>query len=323
MAEGHALVIEWNEDAARNIVAWKWPDDRLLFGSVVVVRAGQVAVFLRDGKIMGVLEEGRHVLTTANFPWLSDLIEKIPGIGEYAKAFKAEIYFISTIERQGKFGGQGYAGKDLHIAVNFHGDYMYKVDKPEVFLKEYVGTKGQVTEEELSEYLRNTINSAITTFLDSLSPKEFANLLKAATGARVVLEDAFRQIGLRLVRINPVFKVADPQMEKYLPFLSKAENWEQFRQIMQMQAMERISKNLAQNPAGSMGMGMGMGMLMPGMMGMAPAGYTAPAMGMAAGFVPPQGAPQPAAANMKRCPQCGRMVPADAKFCPYCGYKFG
>ena len=38
---------------------------------------------------------------------------------------------------------------------------------------------------------------------------------------------------------------------------------------------------------------------------------------------PPVGGNKKSMASDRRCPECGRTIPEDAKVCPYCGKKFG
>ena len=38
---------------------------------------------------------------------------------------------------------------------------------------------------------------------------------------------------------------------------------------------------------------------------------------------PPVGGKKESMASDRRCPECGRTIPEDAKVCPYCGKKFG
>ncbi len=304
-------VIEWANMGPDDIV-WKWPNDRITLGSTVVVRAGQAAVFLRDGKIMGVLEEGKHVLTSMNIPWLKDIVEKLPG-GELAKAFKAEIYFVSLTEKRGTFGGKAYAGN--RFPVKYSGDYRYKVEKPDVFLKELVGANPDVDSAYVSEFLRNTVRSRLTKFIGDLPPADFTETLQVQNKAKAFLSTQFEQLGLKLIDINLTLELP-PEFEKILPYIQAAGNdWNALFRVLQMQTLQQMAQSMGQNPAAGMGVGMGMGMMMPYMMGapMAPA----PAAGM---VVQPQAQPQQ---QMKKCPNCGAMVPANAKFCPYCGYKFG
>ena len=314
-------VIEWASMGPDDIL-WKWPNDRIVLGSTVVVRAGQAAVFLRDGKIMGVLPEGRHVLTTANFPWLTGLVEKIPIAGKLVEAFKAEVYFVSLTEKRGMFGGEAYAGNMLPLKIS--GDYRYKVEKPEVFLRELAGATTDIDNNFVSNYLRNTVMSRLQKFIGDLPPKDFTETMTVQNKSKAFLSEIFEQLGLKLIDLNLTIQV-DPQFKSLLPYLATATNWAQLSEILRMQTLQQMAQAMGQNPGAGMGMGMGMGMMMPYMMapGMAaPPAYGAP-MAAAGGYVQPQQQQQtPQQQQYKKCPNCGALVPKDAKFCPYCGYKF-
>ncbi len=308
-------VIEWANMSPTDIV-WKWPNDRIRLGSVVVVRAGQAAVFLRDGKIMGVLEEGRHVLTTANFPWLTDLLEAVPGVGKMMDMFKAEIYFVSLTEKRGTFGGKAYAGN--RFPVKIRGDYRYKVEDPETFLRELAGASTDIDSTFVTNYLVQTVMSRLQKFIGDLPPNDFTETMQVQNKAKAFLTTQFEQLGLKLIDLNLVLELSE-EFEKLLPYLASAQSWDQLFRILQMQTLQQMAQSAGQNPAAGLGVGMGMGMVMPYMMapGMTPA--AAPGAPMMAGG----GMVQQPAQQVKKCPNCGANVPADAKFCPYCGYKFG
>ena len=67
----------------------------LRFGSQVIVRESQRAIFFRDGKALDVLGPGRHTISTANFPLLTDLLGKA---FNNRTPFTAEVYFVSMKE---------------------------------------------------------------------------------------------------------------------------------------------------------------------------------------------------------------------------------
>ena len=67
-------VIEY-PDVMRNELVHRFPEDgpgNFRIGSQVIVREGQVAVFFRDGRALDSFAPGRHTITTANVPLLTD-----------------------------------------------------------------------------------------------------------------------------------------------------------------------------------------------------------------------------------------------------------
>src|SRR5512136_2705247 len=65
------------------------------FGSQVIVREYQQAVFFRDGKAYDTFGAGRHTITTANAPLLTTLIGQVT---EGRTPFPAEVYFVNMRE---------------------------------------------------------------------------------------------------------------------------------------------------------------------------------------------------------------------------------
>ncbi len=314
------VVIE--REMRRNELAYKYPDDTIPMGSVVVVRPGQVAVFVRDGKIYGVLEEGRHVLTTANLPFLDNLIEKIPLAGGLKEMFKAEVYFVSTVEHEGNFGESAYAGGKLPVMVR--GNYKYRIKDAEVFIGRFVGSYGGVVEERhVEDFFKENVTSAIQQFMGTLTPKQFTNTLEVNSKVRLIISEQFQRVGIEVMDVNVVVEV-DEAYKNILFYIQSAntDDWNQLMDVMRMHTLQQMAQNLSQGGgAGAAGVGLGMGMMLPYMM-MPGYGYGAPMV--AGGYVQPQQQTMPQQPiQQKQCPNCGRMIPADAKLCPYCGYRFG
>ena len=70
---GGPTVIEWEEFDSETIF-WKWPDTEIKKGSRLVIRAGQDAVFLVDGKLDGIFQdEGSYDIESDIVPVLSTL----------------------------------------------------------------------------------------------------------------------------------------------------------------------------------------------------------------------------------------------------------
>src|SRR3954470_24993589 len=87
-------IIEWVDDSNHTLV-WRFPryQNEIKNGAKLVVRPGQVAVFVKEGKIADLFEPGTHELVTQNLPILSTLAGWKYG---FNSPFKAEVYFVST-----------------------------------------------------------------------------------------------------------------------------------------------------------------------------------------------------------------------------------
>ena len=68
-------VIEWNEDGS-DMLAWRFPryKDAIKWGAQLIVREGQQAIFVNEGRIADSFQPGRHQLSTRNLPLLTTLL---------------------------------------------------------------------------------------------------------------------------------------------------------------------------------------------------------------------------------------------------------
>jgi membrane protease subunit (stomatin/prohibitin family) len=169
-------IIEWIDDS-RHTLVWRFPryQNEIKNGAQLVVRPGQVAVFVNQGRIADVFEPGHYSLTTSNLPILSTLMGWKYG---FDSPFKAEVYFCSTRQvtdlkwgtpnpimlRDPDFGP---------IRLRAFGTYSLKAADPKVLIKELVGTDGVFETDELETLLRSVIATA---FADVLARSEMAAL---------------------------------------------------------------------------------------------------------------------------------------------------
>ena len=90
-------VVEYADEMREEIVH-RFPETGagdFRIGSQVIVRESQSAVFFRDGKALDNFGPGRHTITTANIPFLIDLIGKA---FNDRSPFTAEVYYVSMRE---------------------------------------------------------------------------------------------------------------------------------------------------------------------------------------------------------------------------------
>ncbi|MCP9807065.1 SPFH domain-containing protein, partial [Cyanobium sp. T1B-Tous] len=87
-------VIDWSEDGSDTLV-WRFPrqGNAIKWGAQLIVREGQQAVFVNEGRIADAFGPGRYRLETRNLPVLTSLLA-LPTALE--SPFKAEVLFVAT-----------------------------------------------------------------------------------------------------------------------------------------------------------------------------------------------------------------------------------
>ncbi|MCS7118259.1 MAG: SPFH domain-containing protein, partial [Thaumarchaeota archaeon] len=161
-------VIQW-VGAREGDIVWRYPIDEIEWGSNLIVEEAQAAVFLRDGKAYDVFRAGRHVITTANLPLLTKLLSRVAGFDRVP--FKATVIFVSLKQFTGKFGAQGQT-KEL-APLKFFGSFWFRVEEPNLFVQEVVGSQGAYGTQQLQDFLRGYFNEAL---IDELSQHGIAEV---------------------------------------------------------------------------------------------------------------------------------------------------
>ena len=87
-------IIEWVDDD-RHTLVWRFPRYRneIKNGAQLIVRPGQTAIFVSNGRLADIFEPGHYTLATDNLPLLSSLQGWKHG---FESPFKSEVYFVST-----------------------------------------------------------------------------------------------------------------------------------------------------------------------------------------------------------------------------------
>ena len=277
-------------------IAYRFPKLNLKYGSQVIVKENQWAVFFRDGKAYDVFGPGRHTITSNNIPLLTAALQKLKLIGDI---FECEVIYVSNSQFRGNFGGNAYSAPsgDLkyQAELGFFGYALYKVEEPKLFVTEFFGNRGASTSRDIENYIRGFINERV---IDEFGEHDIFELVKKVdettdkVGLKIGNEAA--RIGLKV--IDCVFEgVKIP--EEARRFASGMGS-----QAMTMQYMKETAAELKNSQGGgaaAAGLGAGIGLTMPYMM----------AQQMQ------QGQPQ----QVVLCQNCGAKNPAATKFCGNCG----
>lgn len=318
-------VIEWRPSDPTALVGRvpeSGPAD-IRMGAQLIVRESQSAIFYRDGQALDVFGAGRHTLSTANIPLLTEFISRFTR--NNSNIFAAEVYFVNqqvlTDMKWGTPNPIDLKDPDLGwVQIRALGTYSVRVEDPQLFVNTLVGTRPEYTTKDL----RNFLNGSVRTRLNDLLSTTFqsyasvrSNMDELVAAMKVKVKDDFGKYGVS-IRDFFIQDISVPE-EIQAAFRKRATMGALgVQNYMQMQAADAM-RDMANNQGtggGTMGAGMGMsmGMMMPQMMQQAFAG------GMMQQQPQQQQAPAPQAATVE-CASCHARIPESTKFCPQCGSK--
>jgi len=161
-------IIEWTEDDPDTMVyRFERYGNEIKFGAKLTVRETQVAVFVSEGQIADVLTPGLYELETKNLPILSTLQHWDHG---FESPFKAEVYFFNMRQFTDlKWGTKNpIMLRDAEfsmVRLRTFGSYSIRINDPEKFMLEILGTDGRFSITEISNQLRDIIVSRYASIL--------------------------------------------------------------------------------------------------------------------------------------------------------------
>jgi membrane protease subunit (stomatin/prohibitin family) len=279
-------------------IAYRFPNLSLKYGSQVIVKENQWAVFFRDGKAYDVFGPGRHTITSNNIPLLTGALKALRIIGDI---FECEVIYVSNSQFKGKFGGQAYSAPSGSIQyqaeVGYFGYLLYKVEDAKLFVIEFFGNKGASTSTDIENYIRGFINERV---IDEFANHDIFNVVKnvdeTTDKVSLIIKDEAARIGLKI--IDTVFEGVK------IPEEARRFATTMGQQAMTMQYMKETTAELPEGGgAAGAGVGAGIGIAMGNALGQA----MTPSKG--------GGAPQ----QVVLCPNCGTQNNVGAKFCGNCG----
>jgi len=287
--------VQWL-DAKPNQVAYRFPKITLKYGSQVIVMENQWAVFFRDGKALDVFGPGRHTITSANIPLLTDLVKKLGVVGDI---FECEVVYLTNSQLRANFGGQAYSAPSGQISyqaeVSFFGYLLYKVEDPKIFVTEFFGNRQSSTSDDVENYIRGfVVERVIDAFADYQVPNLVRNVDEVTDKISLIINDEARRVGMTVVDV--VFEGVK------IPEEARRFTSGMGQQAMAMQYAKETAQALPPDGGGAAGAGIGAGL----------------GLGMGAQMMrgmQPEISPQ----RVIVCPSCGSQNPEGNKFCAQCG----
>jgi excisionase family DNA binding protein len=173
------------------------------FGSQVIVREYQAAVFFRDGKSYDTFGAGRHTITTANAPLIENMIGKAT---DGRTPFTAEVYFVNLREfidlKWGTAEPVALRDTDLGLVrLRAYGTFSLQVNDAALFVNKIVGAQGIYESNQIVRFLRSIIVTKLTDLLGEIGKGLFdlpALYDELGAGAKAKTQDDFANLGVQL-----------------------------------------------------------------------------------------------------------------------------
>lgn len=316
-------------DGPPGVFAWKYPNQELGTWTQLIVNESQEAILFKGGQALDSFTAGRHTLSTANIPLLSNLVN-LPFGGK--SPFTAEIWYVNKLNSMNvKWGTSAPLQLQdpkykMMIAVRAFGQFGVRIEEPRKFLLKLVGTLPQFDQSTMLSYFRgllmSNINELISTYLvhKKISILEInAYVSEISKHIQGRLASTFLESGIELNNfyIDSIsIPDDDPATVRLKEALAKKAEMDiigfTYQQERSFNTMEEAAGNPGSIGAGMVNTGLGLGM------GLGFAGPASEMMNrMTRGIM--EGGASAAGSTVKTCPSCGAGNSAEARFCSGCG----
>ena len=249
-------------------------------GAKLIVREGQTAVFVNEGKLADVFEPGTYTLDTQNLPILATLKGWKYG---FNSPFKAEVYFVNThLFTDEKWGTKNPITLNDErfglVEIRAFGTYAFRISDAGKFIIDIVGTDNNFTNFEINEHLKSLIATRFTdTVGEANLPIELyaANTSELSETCKEVMQPEFQSVGITLEKFF-IENVSMPEdLKKEIFEYSRIDKLDLDKLTKFKTAKAREAAAANEGGTAGAGMGMGMGFVLAQQMG----GMMSPQMG--------------------------------------------
>ena len=309
-------VVEW-EEFRDDMLFWKWDNKEIKKGSRLIVRMGQDAIFMYNGKIEGIFkDEGSFDIESQIIPFLSTLKGFKFG---FNSGIRAEVLFVNTKELTVKWGTKNainIPSPNLPggMPIKSFGTFCCKVSDYEVLIDKIAGIKKQFTIEDVKERIMSMLDQVIMKWIVKEGKDIFnlqANASEISKGIQEDLDMEMEKIGIAITNFT-ISSVSYPKEVQEMATKAASHSMiGDMNKYTQVAMADSLSKgNSGGSVAGDMAgiqMGMMMGQQIINNMN----------------NKPQNNENQQSQSTIKRanfCPNCGTKNEG-SNFCPNCGTK--
>ena len=314
-------VVEW-EEFREDMIFYKWRNSEIKRGSKLIIRPGQDAVFMFNGKIEGIFkDEGNYDIESDIVPFLSTLKGFKFG---FNSGMRAEVLFINTKEFTVKWGTKSAINIPTPqlpggMPIRSNGTFTFKVNDYIKLIDKIAGVK--------DSYLVEDVKLRITAVLDQLLMKWIvkegkdmfnlqANSFDIAKGIKTDLDMQIFDTGMAITSFNIMSFNYPEEIQEMINKNASHSMIGDMSRYQQASMIDGISSGKAKGggvASDMVGMMMGMNMANQMMQNMNN-NMANPNSGTANSGVPSS------TQKPNFCPNCGQKT-GEANFCPNCGQK--
>lgn len=319
-----ANVVEW-EEFREDMIFWKWSNREIKKGSKLIIRPGQDAIFINNGKIEGIFQDdGEYGIESDIIPFLSTLKGFKFG---FNSGMRVEVLFVNTKEFTVRWGTQNPVLIPTPrlpggLPIRANGTFQFKVNDYVTLIDKIAGVK--------ESYLVEDVKLRITSVLDPLLMKWIsregkdmfnlqANAFDISGGIREDLDMKLMDYGMTITGFNVMSFNYPQEIQDMITKTASHEMIGDLSRYQQVSMTDGIASGKVQGGGAASdmaGMMMGMNMAKEMMNNMnqdnnsSRSGGGSPSAGNGGGGKP------------NFCPNCGAKNEG-ANFCPNCGHKLG
>ncbi|MBM7715957.1 membrane protease subunit (stomatin/prohibitin family) [Bacillus thermophilus] len=315
-----ANVVEW-EEFRDDMIFWKWSNREIKKGSRLIIRPGQDAIFLNNGKIEGIFqEEGDYNIESQIIPFLSTLKGFKFG---FNSGMRVEVLFVNTKEFTVKWGTKNPINIPTPqlpggMPVRANGTFQFKVNDYIALIDKIAGVKNSYLVEDVKIRIISILDQLLMKWISKEGKDMFNLQANAFEIARGIQEDLDMQIldsgmtitGFHIMSFNYPKEIQD--------MITKTAS---HGMIGDLQTYQQVS--MTDGIASGKVQGGGTAADMAGMMmGMSMADKMMKNMNQDQQEAPNQtGQPQAGGGKLPNfCPNCGEKT-SGGNFCSSCGQK--
>ena len=253
----------------------KFDSEDLRMGTQLVVHPAQTAFFVKGGAICDEFTSGTYNLDTHNIPILNKIINLPFGSDS---PFQAEVWFISQVAKLNMPWGTPHPIQiedpryHIIVPVRAHGQYGIRVSNPRVFLETLIGSMGSFSAEQIEQFYKGRIISALNTLLAQQIVTNGVSILDINTMLLTMSDSINEQLnqllgkyGVSIIEFS-IMSVTFPQDDESVIKLKNAKDLAARltitgRDVYQMERSFNVLEAAANNEgAGGQMMGLGVGL---------------------------------------------------------------